>query len=138
MGGEKGTRKAEKITIASDKGRLSQEEIDRMVAEAKEFEEEDKKVKERVDARNGLESYIYNLKNTLIDNEKGAANQLSIEDKKELKDIIGETLDWTYKNQELEKEEYDEKQKEVEEVNNIIMRNLYQGSGRDDGVDSEF
>jgi len=100
---DKGTRKAEKITITSDKGRLSQEEIDRMVAEAKEFEEEDKKVKERVDARNGLESYMYNLKNTLIDNKKGAANQLSIEDKKELKDIIGETLNWTDKKQEVEK-----------------------------------
>merc|ERR1712183_242321 len=135
---DKGTRKAEKITITSDKGRLSQEEIDRMVAEAKEFEEEDKKVKERVDARNGLESYMYNLKNTLIDNKKGAANQLSVEDKKELEDIIDETLDWMDKNQEVEKQEYDEKQKEVEEIANPIMRHIYQGSGRDDNEDSEF
>mmetsp|Transcript_43166 Transcript_43166/g.90371 ORF Transcript_43166/g.90371 Transcript_43166/m.90371 type:complete len:114 (-) Transcript_43166:515-856(-) len=62
---DKGTGKSEKITITNDKGRLSQEEIDRMVQEAKEFEEEDKKVKERIDAKNSLESYIYNIKNTI-------------------------------------------------------------------------
>merc|ERR1711935_480171 len=64
---DKGTGKAEKITIPAEKGRLSQEDIDRMVREAEEFAEEDKKVKERIDARNGLESYLYNLKNTLDD-----------------------------------------------------------------------
>jgi len=62
---DKGTGKSEKITITNDKGRLSQEEIDRMVQEAKEYEEEDKKVKERIDAKNSLESYIYNIKNTI-------------------------------------------------------------------------
>merc|ERR1712232_1353305 len=54
-----------KITITAEKGRLSEEEIERMVREAEEFAEEDKKVKEKIDARNGLESYLYNLKNTL-------------------------------------------------------------------------
>merc|ERR1719253_1374896 len=67
---DKGTGSKEKITITNEKGRLSQEEIDRMVQEAEEFAEEDKKVKERIDARNGLESYLYNLKNMLDDDEK--------------------------------------------------------------------
>merc|ERR1712127_296441 len=66
---DKGTGKAEKITITAEKGRLSEEDIERMVEEAEKFAEEDKKVKERIDARNGLESYLYNLKNTLEDDE---------------------------------------------------------------------
>merc|ERR1712207_131313 len=135
---DKGTGKAEKITITAEKGRLSEEEIERMVREAEEFAEEDKKVKERIDARNGLESYLYNLKNTLEDDEKGLADQLSAEDKKELTDTIDETLDWLDENPEADKEDYDAKQKEVEQVANPIMRNLYQGGGGDDGDDGDF
>jgi len=136
---DKGTGKAEKITITAEKGRLSEEEIERMVREAEEFAEEDKKVKERIDARNGLESYLYNLKNTLNDDEKGVADQLSAEDKKELEDIIDETLDWMDENPEAEKEDYDEKQKEVEQIANPIMRNLYQGEGGgEDAEDGDF
>jgi heat shock protein 5 len=85
---DKGTGKAEKITITAEKGRLSEEDIERMVREAEEFAEEDKMVKERIDARNGLESYLYNLKNTLDDDEKGLADKVSAEDKKELQDSI--------------------------------------------------
>merc|ERR1712238_227698 len=121
---DKGTGKAEKITITAEKGRLSEEEIERMVREAEEFAEEDKKVKERIDARNGLESYLYNLKNTLNDDEKGVADQLSAEDKKELEDIIDESLDWMDENPEAEKEEYDEKQKEVESIANPHEKSL--------------
>merc|ERR1711991_1085850 len=73
---DKGTGKAEKITITAEKGRLSEEDIERMVREAEEFAEEDRKVKERIDARNGLESFLYNLKNTLEDDEKGIADKL--------------------------------------------------------------
>merc|ERR1712216_974721 len=122
---DKGTGKAEKITITAEKGRLSEEEIERMVKEAEEFAEEDKKVKERIDARNGLESYLYNLKNTLDDDEK--ADNISAEDKKELQDIVDETLDWMDENPEAEKEDYDGKQKEVENIANPIMRNMYAG-----------
>merc|ERR1712125_24522 len=97
---------------------------------------EDRKVKERIDARNGLESYLYNLKNTLEDDEKGVADKLSAEDKKELTDMIDETLDWMDEDPEAEKEEYDEKQKEVEQVANPIMRNLY--AGGDSGEEDDF
>jgi heat shock protein 5 len=136
---DKGTGKAEKITITAEKGRLSEEEIERMVREAEEFAEEDKAVKERIDSRNGLESYIYNLKNTLEDDEKGLADNVSAEDKKELQDMIDETLDWMDENPEADKEDYDGKLKEIEAVSNPIMRNVYSGgaggAGEDDAGD---
>jgi endoplasmic reticulum chaperone BiP len=106
---DKGTGKAEKITITAEKGRLSEEEIERMVQEAEQFAEEDRKVKERIDARNGLESYLYNLKNTLEDDEKGLSDNISAEDKKELQDIIDEALDWMDSNPEADKEDYAER-----------------------------
>merc|ERR1719216_764843 len=87
---DKGTGKAEKITITAEKGRLSEEEIERMVREAEQYAEEDRNVKERIDARNGLESYVYNLKNQMEDDENGLAEKISAEDKKELQDMIDE------------------------------------------------
>jgi len=126
---DKGTGKAEKITITAEKGRLSEDDIERMVREAEEFAEEDKRVKDRIDARNGLESYLYNLKNTLDDDEKGIADKLSESDRDELDNTVNEALDWLDDNPEEEKEAYDEKQKEVESVANPIMREIYQSSG---------
>merc|ERR1711998_464223 len=111
-------------------GRLSEEEIQRMVDEAEEYAEEDKKVKERVDARNGLEGYAYNLRNTLNDEEKGVADKIDDEDKETLEEAIKETLDWLDDNQEADAEEYSEKQKELEGIANPIMQNVYaQGGG---------
>merc|ERR1712077_181046 len=66
---EKGSGKAEKITITNDKGRLSKEEIEKMVADAEKFKDEDEKQKDRIAAKNGLESYIFNLKSSL-DNDQ--------------------------------------------------------------------
>merc|ERR1711966_446735 len=126
---DKGTGKKEQITITAEKGRLSEDEIERMVKEAELYAEEDKKVKERIDAKNGLESYLYNLKNQLEDEEKGIADKISAGDKKELQDLIDETLDWLEDNPEAEKEDYDEKMKEVEQIANPIMRNVYAGAG---------
>jgi heat shock protein 5 len=71
---------------------------------------------------------LYNLKNTLDDDEKGVADNISAEDKKELVDMIDETLDWMDENPEADKEDYDEKMKEVEQIANPIMRNVYAGS----------
>merc|ERR1712177_153348 len=110
---DKGTGKSEKITITAEKGRLS---------------EEDKKVKERIDAKNGLESYLYNLKNTLNDEEKGVGDKISAGDKKDLEDTIDEALDWLEDNPEADTDEYDAKRKEVENIANPIMRNVY-GAG---------
>merc|ERR1712196_416804 len=74
---DKGTGKSEKITITNDKGRLSQEEIERMVNEAEEFQEEDKKVREKIESRNQLENYVDSMKNPLSDSEKGVADKIS-------------------------------------------------------------
>jgi endoplasmic reticulum chaperone BiP len=135
---DKGTGKSKKVTITAEKGRLSKEEIDRMVREADEFAEEDRKVKERIDARHGLESYLYSLKNTLDDDEKGLADNLKPSDKKELQDAIDETLDWMDGNPEADKDDYDAKLKDVEHVANPIMRNLYsQGGGGGAGSEED-
>jgi len=125
---DKGTGKSEKITITNDKGRLSQEEIDRMVQEAKEYEEEDKKVKERIDAKNSLESYIYNIKNTINDEDK-IKGKLSDEDKETLEEVVKTTTEWIDENTSAEKDDFDEKQKEVEKVVNPIMSKLYAAGG---------
>jgi heat shock protein 5 len=138
---DKGTGKAEKITITAEKGRLTEEEIERMVREAEEFAEEDAKVKERVDKRNGLEGYAYNLRNTLNDEEKGVADKIEDEDKETLEDAIKEVLDWLDDNQEADAEEYEEKQKELEGIANPIMQKVYAaegGGGGDDDFEDDF
>jgi len=129
---DKGTGKAEKITITNDKGRLSQEEIDRMVQEAKEYEEEDKKVKEKIDAKNSLESYIYNIKNTINDEDK-IKDKLTDEDKETLEEVVKTTTEWIDENSQSDKEEFDEKQKEVEKTVNPIMSKLYAAGGEGGG-----
>merc|ERR1711988_949444 len=137
---DKGTGKKEKITITADKGRLSAEDIERMVREAEEFADEDKKVQGRITARNGLESYLYNLKNTLEDDEKGVADKIEEAEKNELISLIDESLDWLEENPEAEADEYSDKQKEVEQVANPIMRKVYQGEGMpgDSGDEEDF
>jgi endoplasmic reticulum chaperone BiP len=99
---DKGTGKAEKITITAEKGRLSADDIERMVREAEEFAEEDKKVKDKVDARNGLEGYCYNLKNQLEDEEKGLGGKLEAEDKETLTEAVNNALEWLESNQEAD------------------------------------
>lgn len=136
---DKGTGKADKITITAEKGRLSEEEIERMVQEAEEFAEEDKKTKERIDGRNGLEGYCYNLKNMLEDEEKGIADKISEEDKETIEEAVKDALEWLDDNQEAEKEDYEAKQKEVEAIANPIIQTVYQesGAGGDDEDDEE-
>jgi heat shock protein 5 len=134
---DKGSGKAENISITADKGRLSEEEIERMVKEAEQYAEEDRLVKERIDAKNGLESYLYNLKNTMED----GSDKLSPDDRKDLADIVDETLDWMDDNPAVDKDEYLEKQKEVEHIANPIMRNMYSndaGGGEYGGGDDDF
>merc|ERR1711898_79552 len=141
---DKGTGKSEKITITAEKGRLSEEEIERMVQEAEEFADEDKKVKEKVDKRNALEGYAYNLRNTLNDEEKGVADKISEEDKEKLEEKVKEVLDWLDENDDAEVEEFEAKQKELEGIANPIMSKIYQqgggggaGGGGGDGDDDE-
>jgi len=125
-----GTGKAESIVVKNDKGR-SQEEIDRMVNEASKFEDEDKKLKEKIDARNGLEGYAYNIKNTMNDDKK-IGDKLTAEEKKVINDDVKEATEWLDKNQSDEKDEYDEKKKELEKIVSPLMSKLYpQGSSQE-------
>jgi heat shock protein 5 len=124
---DKGTGKSQKVTITSDKGRLSEEQIQRMVEDAEEYAEEDRIVRERIGARNGLESYLYNLKSQVEDED--LSKNLSIEDKKDLLDLMEEKLDWMEENLEATKEDYLGHQKEVEQVANPMMRQLYNNDG---------
>lgn len=134
---DKGTGKKESITITAEKGRLSEEDIERMVREAEEFAEEDKLVKQTIDARNGLEGYLYNLKNMLNDEEKGLKDKLAEDDVSSIEELVSESLDWLDSNQEATLEEYQEKQKEVEAIVNPIMQNVYQSAGGEGGEDFE-
>ncbi|KAI3978291.1 hypothetical protein MKX01_013089 [Papaver californicum] len=132
---DKASGKAEKITITNEKGRLSQEEIDRMVKEAEDFAEEDKKVKEKIDARNSLESYVYNMKTQVNDKDK-LADKLESDEKEKVEAAVKEALEWLDENQSAEKEDYDEKLKEVEAVCNPIITAVYQRSGGAPGAGS--
>mmetsp|Transcript_30282 Transcript_30282/g.49592 ORF Transcript_30282/g.49592 Transcript_30282/m.49592 type:complete len:526 (-) Transcript_30282:125-1702(-) len=133
---DKGTGKAESITITAETGRLSQEEIDRMVEEAAQYADEDKVLKDNIDCRNGLESYLYNLKNTLEDD--GTEGNISAVDKKDLQDITEQALDWMGDNADAEKDECLAKQKEIENLANPIMRSFYSGGGDGGGDDMDF
>jgi len=94
---DKGTGKAEKITITNDKGRLSQEDIERMVKEAEDFAEEDKKVRERVDAKNAFEGYLYSMKGSVEDKDK-LGGKLEEDDKKTVLDAVKEGETWLSEN----------------------------------------
>ena len=108
------------ITITNDKGRLSKEEIDQMLRDAEEFAEQDKVAKEKIDAKNSLESYIYSMKNQIEDKEK-LANKLSDEDKQTIKDALKDTQNWMSANSDAEKEDYEEELKELENICNPII-----------------
>jgi len=124
---DKTTGKSNKITITNDKGRLSKEEIERMVNDAEKYKAEDAKVAERVAAKNGLESYAYTLRNTLQDEK--IASHIDAGDKDKLNKAIDETIEWLDHNQEATKEEYESRRKELEGVANPIMTKMYQQAG---------
>lgn len=133
---DKGSGKSEKITITADKGRLSEEEIERMVKEAEENAEEDKRIKERIEARNALEGYCYSLKNQVEDEDK-LGSKISEEDKETIQNAAQKTLDWLDENEEADKEEIDEQKKELEKVVHPIISNVYggaEGAGEDAGA----
>ena len=119
---EKSTGKEQKITIKNDKGRLSQDEIDRMVDEAERYKAEDEANRVRVEAKNSLENYCYSMKNTMSDEK--LASKLSDDDKSTVTAKIDETTSWLDANQMAEKEEYEAKQKELEAVVNPILAAL--------------
>jgi len=124
---DKSTGKLNKITITNDKGRLSKEEIERMVSDAEKFKADDEKQKDRISAKNGLESYCFNMKTT-IEDEK-LKDKIVEEDRKKINDKCDEAIKWLDANQLAEVEEFNDKQKEVEAVCNPIITKLYQAGG---------
>jgi len=127
---DKSTGKSNKITITNDKGRLSQDDIERMVKEAERFKEQDERQRKKIDAKNSLENYAYSLKNTLGDDK--VAGKITAEDKTSLEGKINETISWLESNQSAEVEEFEAKQKALEGVAMPIMTKLYSAGGMPD------
>jgi molecular chaperone DnaK (HSP70) len=122
---DKGTGKVEILSITSEKGRLSDEEIERMLNEAEEFKEQDEMEKGKVQAKNELEAYLYNLKNSINDTLEG---KLQGDDKTTLATTVEDALVWLEDHPAAEKEDYDGKQKEVEQVVNPILKRAYESA----------
>lgn len=110
---DKASGKSEKIVITNDKGRLSKEDIDKMMQDAEKYKEEDEKYRQKVEARNSLENTAYGM--------KSATEKLSDEDKKTVNDKVDETIQWLENNQSAEVDEFEHKKKELEEVCNPII-----------------
>merc|ERR1712164_105928 len=130
VGGEdKGTGKSEKITITNDKGRLTEEEIERMVREAEEFAEEDKKVKERIDAKNAFDGYLHGLKSAVEGGAdgKGLGDKMEEEDKEKVKEAMEDGQSWMDSNAEADAEDIKEEHKEIEGICAPIVSKYYQG-----------
>ncbi|OXA43582.1 Heat shock cognate 71 kDa protein [Folsomia candida] len=124
---EKSTGKENKITITNDKGRLSKEDIERMVNEAERYKADDEKQKDRIGAKNSLESYCFNLKST-VEDEK-VKDKIPEEDRKTVMDKCEEVIKWLDANQLAEKEEFEDKQKELEKICNPIITKMYAAGG---------
>lgn len=125
---DKGTGNKEKITITNDQNRLTPEDIDQMIQDAEKFADEDKKLKERVESRNELESYAYSLKTQVNDKEKLGA-KISDEDKEKIEEAVKAKISWLEENQEAEAEDFKAQKKELEDAVQPIIAKLYQGQG---------
>nr|XP_053637125.1 heat shock cognate 71 kDa protein [Cherax quadricarinatus] len=124
---DKSTGKENKITITNDKGRLSKEEIEKMVQDAEKYKADDEKQRERISAKNSLESYCFNMKSTVEDDK--FKDKVSGEDCSKILDACNDAIKWLDTNQLAEKEEYEHKQKEVEQICNPIITKMYGASG---------
>merc|ERR1712196_461028 len=133
---DKGTGNSEKITITNDKGRLTEEQIERMIKEAEEFAEEDKALKEKVDARNAFDNYLYSMKNAVEGSgeNKGLGEKMDEDEKSTIDDAIKDGQDWLSSNPEADSDEIKEKQKEIEGICSPIISKYYQGAGGEGGA----
>ncbi|KAJ8923041.1 hypothetical protein NQ315_001589 [Exocentrus adspersus] len=121
-----GSGKSQNITIKNDKGRLSQQDIDRMLSEAERYKEEDERQRQRVTARNQLEAYIFQLKQAVSD----CGDKLGPDDKAKIERECDDCLKWLDNNSLAEKEEYEDRQKQLTSICSPIMAKLYQGSSQ--------
>jgi len=142
---DKGTGKKESITITNEKGRLSKEEIEAMIKDSEKFAEEDKALKAKLDAKHNFDNYVYSMKKSIDDPEKWGA-KLADDDRRTIKDALTDATDWYNANGETaEKDEIDEKLKELQGVIDPMVKKLYpdqkekgeEGDEKDD-EDEEF
>ncbi|KAI8474728.1 MAG: heat shock cognate 70 kDa protein 4-like protein [Monoraphidium minutum] len=129
---DKTTGKNAKITITNEKGRLSKEEIERMVQESEKYAADDEAIAKKVEAKNSLENYAYNMRNTVRDDK--VAGKLSAEDKEKIEAAVKSTIDWLEANQLAEVEEFEHQQKELEGVCNPVITAMYGGAGMPEGA----
>lgn len=122
---EKGTGNKHKITITNDKGRLSKDDIEKMVKDAEKFKDDDAKNKERIEAKNDLENFLFNMRNTVQNNDV----KISEGDKKKIEDCVDKTLKWMEDNSDSTTEQYKKKLEEVTKVSNPIIQGVYQNMG---------
>jgi L1 cell adhesion molecule like protein len=133
---EESSGKSEKITITNDKSRLSKDEIERLIREAEKFKDEDERIRSRIESRNGLENFVYQIKNAFSTGE--LSSKFTEDDKKVLTDLCDSTTEWL--GQEIDsrtKEEYDAKQKEVEQIYHPIIQRVYAANGGAPGAPGE-
>lgn len=133
---DKTTGKSERITITNDKGRLSSEQIEKMVSEAEKYKDDDKKQRERIEAKNHLENYAYTIRTSLQD--ETVAGKLSAEDKSKLNTAVDGVLSWLDTHQGSSKEEFEAKQKELEGTAMPIMSKMAEGGGMPGGMPGGF
>ncbi|MEQ2171685.1 70-kilodalton heat shock protein, partial [Goodea atripinnis] len=123
---DKSTGKENKITITNDKGRLSKDEIEKMVQDADKYKAEDDIQREKIAAKNSLESYAYHMKSSVED--EALKGKISEEEKKLVAEKCSQTISWLENNQLAEKDEYEHQQNELERVCKPIVTKLYQGA----------
>jgi L1 cell adhesion molecule like protein len=121
---DKSTGKSSKITITNDKGRLSKEDIERMVEEAEKYKHEDEKTRQKIEAKNSLENYAYNIRNTIKDEK--IKDKISEEEKKIIEEKTNEIISTIENDENLEKEDYEKKENELKEIANPIISKIYQ------------
>jgi len=124
---DKTTGNRNKITITNDKGRLSKEQIERMVKEAENYKKQDEEAREKVESKNKLENYAYSVRNSI--NDEKLKDKISSEDRSTIETAVEETIKWLDSNQDASKSEFDSKVKDLEGKVNPIMTKLYQGAG---------
>jgi len=125
---EKGTGKEEQITITNDKGRLSKEEIEAMIRDSEKFAEQDKELKEKIDAKNSLENYIYTMKNTIEDKEK-LADKIEADDKDKIKEALSDAQDWLSSHDDADRDDLESQLKELQSICDPIIAKVYKSTG---------
>jgi heat shock protein 5 len=131
---DKATGNQEQVTITAEKGRLSEEEIQKMLKEAEEMAEQDKAAKERVLARNELENLVYTVRNQINDEEKGLKGKLSEDDVSTIEDAVKDTISWLEENVQAETSDFEEKKKEFEGIIHPIFAKFQGGAGGPGGA----